>query len=74
MLPTATGQSFWQAPSNGKAIFCSEIRPISGLNTALNCEKLEGSSKVVPRPSHNTHPSAREARTIRVNILLDGPN
>jgi hypothetical protein len=48
MLAMATGQSLWKVPSNEKAIFCSVIRPFSGLNTALNYEKREGSSKVAP--------------------------
>jgi predicted acylesterase/phospholipase RssA len=48
MLATATGQSPWKAPSNEKAISCLAIRPFSSLNTALNCERLEGSSRVVP--------------------------
>jgi predicted acylesterase/phospholipase RssA len=48
MLAMATGQSLWKVPSNEKAIVCSVIRHFSGLNTALNYEKREGSSKVAP--------------------------
>jgi hypothetical protein len=34
---------------------------------------IDGIRDVLPRPSHNTHPSARWARTVRVNYSVGRP-